>query len=146
MSWDKALPNFTRRELACPKTGIILLDMNFAVAYPYLRHQWGDALYPNSVCRSPEHNEAIDGHPRSLHLIDNPVHPTDGAMAADNQWRNWRSARKLRFAQLAWRLGWSLGLHDGFIHIDRRVDVGLPQKVFTYNEWASPFTEKEIRQ
>lgn len=146
MIWTQPLPNFTRDELADPDTGEIRLHLSFAIHLPFLRLCWGEALVLNSACRSAEHNDEVDGHPRSLHLMTNPVHPTDGCMAADIAWHEWTDERKRVFARMAWVLGWSIGLHDGFAHIDRRVDIGLTQEVFTYDEWAAPFTEEEIRQ
>ena len=144
MPWDQAIPFFTRSELACKGTGVIKLDRRFAVRLPQLRIEWGDALYPTSVCRTPEHNESVGGHKRSLHLTDNPVHDTDGCMAADVSWRNWSTERKLRFARLAWSLGWSVGLHDSFCHIDRRKDAGLAQASFLYGQWSDQFTPDAV--
>ena len=144
MPWDQAIPFFTRSELSCKGTGVIKLDRRLAVRLPQLRIEWGDALYPTSVCRTPEHNESVGGHKRSLHLTDNPTHDTDGCMAADIAWRNWSAERKLRFARLAWSLGWSVGLHDSFCHIDRRKDAGLAQASFLYGHWSDQFTPDAV--
>lgn len=134
-AWFNSLPFFRVLELACPRTGQIRLDLRFASALPFLRHSWGLPLIVNSVCRSQEHNRAVGGHPRSLHLIHNPVHPVDGTMAADVNWYNWPDQKRIDLARLAWRLGWSVGLHPAFVHVDRRNDFGLVQRVFTYDEW-----------
>ncbi len=139
MSWTGALPYFTEKELACQGSGVILLDDRFAARLPALRAECGFPLIPTSVCRTPEHNEDVGGHLRSLHLTENPVHPTDGCMAADIYWELWSKEKKLKFAQLAWCLNWSVGLHDIFIHIDRRKDIKLQQAVFVYGSWSSPF-------
>jgi len=144
MTWTTALPYFSEDELACKGSGIVALDPRFAAHLPALRASWGRPLFPTSVCRSPEHNESEGGHPRSLHLTENPVHPTEGCMAADIFWRNWSKDLKLEFAQLAWSLGWSVGLHDVFIHVDRRKDLGLAQSVFLYGSWSSPFSPGEV--
>jgi hypothetical protein len=32
----------------------------------------------------------------------------------------------------AWRGGWSIGWNKGFLHLDRRVDIGMPQTTFEY--------------
>lgn len=145
MSWTDAIPYMTRRELACQGTGKIRLDKRFACHFLFLRVTWGEPLYPNSVCRTPDHNASVGGHPRSLHLTKNPVHPTDGTMAADIRWRNWSTERKLQFCRLAWRLGWSIGLHDGFVHIDRRKDCGLEQRSFLYGEWSGSFDTEDVQ-
>lgn len=144
MTWTEALPYFPKSELACKHCGEVKLDLSFASRLPALRQEWGAPLSPTSVCRCSHHNEAVGGHPRSLHLTENPVHPTDGCMAADIAWGHWPEDRKLQFAQLAWKLGWSLGLNDSFIHIDRRTSIGLPQHVFTYAGYTGSFDAAHV--
>lgn len=154
MIWTDALPYFPRHELDCkgsrdggPGTGVIQLDIRMATALPYLREQWGRALSPTSVCRTPSHNESVGGHPRSLHLTDNPAHPTArGTLAADLGWRGWPTADQLDLARLAWELGWAVGLHDGFVHVDRRREIGLQQTVFLYGTWTGAFGPEEVRK
>ena len=138
--WTEALPYFSARELRCPLTETISLNMRFAVLLPALRVRVGHPLACSSVCRSTEHNVAVGGHPRSLHLMDNPVHPTEGTMAADVLWWDWSQSRRSSFANVAWSLGWSLGLHPDFVHIDRRADIGLGQNAYTYADWTGPTT------
>lgn len=162
-TWTDAIPFFKRHELDCkgsrkldgsgkpiPGSGVILMDLRFAVALPNLRIRWGKPLNTNSVCRTPEHNAAINngkgGHPRSLHLTKNPKHPTNGTMAADVPWRDWPSATKLEFARLAYSMGWSIGLHNGFCHIDRRTDIGLYHAVFLYGEWSGAFGPDDVSE
>jgi hypothetical protein len=44
-------------------------------------------------------------------------------------------------------MGWAIGLHNGFCHVDRRADLGLPnlpQSVFLYGEWANNFNRDDI--
>lgn len=141
---SRAIEFFSERELACKGSGVIKLDPRFAAALPELRRAWGSALVPTSVCRTPEHNAAVGGHPRSLHLTENPVHPSQGAMAADIAWRMWPTDRKMAFARLAWRMGWTVGLHDGFCHVDRRADIGLSRSVFVYGTWSRPFDPADV--
>ena len=136
--WTEPLPWFPRRELACPLTGEIRLHDTFAAALPALRMAWGP-LTPSSVCRAPAHNAAVGGHPRSLHLTENPVHPCDGAMAADLLWGDWSDTQQFEFARLAWSMGWSVGLHPEFAHVDRRRDIGLHQRVYVYKGWRGSF-------
>ena len=125
---------------------MIQLDMDMAVHLPVLRWEWGKPLHPTSVCRCPAHNAAVGGHPRSLHLTENPVHPTNGAMGIDIAWSDWPEEKQRRFCQLAWRLGWSIGLNDSFVHLDRRISIGLPQNVFTYGAaWNGTIAEAQIR-
>lgn len=152
MFWKGPIPYFNRDELESPDTREIRLDRRFAAAFPALRLAHGGPLVPTSVCRTPAYNERIRGHPRSLHLTDNPVHPTDGTMGADLYWETWPVQTKLRFARLAWSMGWSLGLHDEFVHVDRRADLGDPpgsyleQTIYEYDNWSRPFSQAAIRQ
>ena len=142
-----AIPYFSESELRCKGTGVIKLDPRFADARPKLREAWGSPLSPNSVCRTPVHNIREKGHPSSLHLTENPKWPTLGTMAADIRWRGWEPERQLAFARVAWGLGWSVGLHDGFCHVDRRADLNLrelPQSVFLYGTWTGKFGRDDI--
>lgn len=145
MHISKPIPFFTADELACKCCGLIKLDIHFAVHAPLLRLKWGRPLYPSSVCRCPRHNADEGGHVRSLHLTENPKHPTDGTAGMDVKWRNWPLEEKLRFARLAWRLGWAVGLHDGFCHVDRRADFGLQQRVFVYGAWSGAFEPAAVK-
>ena len=148
---------FSASELECrgsrvngqPGTGVIKLHPSFAVELVSLREAWGRPVVPNSVCRTPAHNRAVGGHANSLHLTDNPRWPTLGTMAIDWPWRGWSSADQLAFARLAWGRGWSVGLHDGFCHLDRRADLRLPelpQAVFLYGTWTGRFGAAEVRR
>lgn len=142
-----AIPYFSESELRCKGTGIIKLDPRFAEALPKLREAWGASLTPNSVCRSPEHNKKSGGNPNSLHMTENLKWPTLGTMAADIRWRDWTVFNQLRFARLAYSLGWSVGLHNGFCHVDRRSDLNLaalPQNVFLYGTWDGRFKPSDI--
>jgi len=143
-SWTSPLPFFPAHELACKGSGEILLDIHFAVALPALRMEWGGPLTPTSVCRTPAHNKNVGGHPRSMHLTVNPARKTAGCMAADIAWRDWKSETQLRFAKLARKMGWSVGLHDGFCHIDRRADIGMAKNVFLYGTWSGAFTVDDV--
>lgn len=143
MSWDKAIPYFSEKELACKSSGIVKLDRRFAAMLPALRVAWGKSLTLSSVCRTPEHNQKVGGHPRSLHLTENSAHDTEGTMAADIAWRHWSRLEQLKFARLAYKMNWAVGLHDGFIHVDRRHDLGVQKTVFLYGTWNG-FSRKEV--
>jgi hypothetical protein len=121
-----------------------MLNINFAAKLPALRVEWGKPLTPNSVCRCVIHNKRVHGHPYSLHMTINPKHPIKGSAAADIRWRDWPTEEKLRFARMAHRHGFSIGLHDGFCHVDLRTEAGLGQGVFIYGEWSKPFKIDEV--
>jgi len=138
MVWTTNLPFFPSRELACKGSKEILLDSRFAAALPYLRLKFGRAMVLTSCCRSPAHNTKIGGHPRSLHLTV-PFHPgAFGTMAADISWMAWPLALRADFVKLALSLGWSIGRARTFVHVDRRVDIGLAQAEYTYTGNQSP--------
>ncbi|RNF52982.1 hypothetical protein EBI00_02460 [Marinomonas hwangdonensis] len=138
------IPFFSKTELECKGSGVVKLDPHFAIMLPALRLLWGHPLSPSSVCRTPEHNAKVGGHPRSLHLTENPTHNTKGCAAADIRWRNWDDERKLAFARLAYSLGFSVGLHDGFCHVDWRQSANLEQSCFLYGAWSGSFYTNEV--
>jgi hypothetical protein len=45
-------------------------------------------------------------------------------------------------------MGWAVGLHNGFCHVDRRADLNLPdlpQNVFLYGkDWEGKFGRDDI--
>lgn len=143
-SWTEAIPYFPKSQLACKGSGVVKLDIRFAVMLPLLRLRWGKVLTPSSVCRTPAHNAAEKGHPNSLHLTENPKHNTDGTAAADIRWADWGASEQLRFARLAYSLGFSVGLHRSFCHIDLRSIAGLPQAVFLYGTWTNAFSPNDV--
>ena len=102
----------------------------------FLRMATGKPFIINSACRSLEHNKAVGGHPRSLHLMDNPVHPTNGTMAVDISVAGWSNGeiKKLLDTAMSPLLGFSVGRGEkkGFIHVDMRTWIGLPQHEFYY--------------
>jgi hypothetical protein len=146
-----AIEFFSEKELGCKGTGVVKLDPRFAVALPELRRAWGEPVIINatqgSICRTPEHNAKVGGNANSLHMTENAKWPTLGTMAIDWPWRGWPVEKQLAFARLAWGMGWAVGLHNGFCHVDRRKDLNLPnlpQNVFLYGEWDGKFGRDDI--
>lgn len=135
-----AIEFFSSEELACKGSGVIRLDPRFATALVELRRAWGKPLSPSSVCRTPKHNASLkDAHPTSLHLTENPKWPTFGTMACDIKWREWSLQDQLDFAKLALSRGWRVGLHNGFCHLDRLLDIAPEsKKVFLYGTYTGP--------
>ena len=144
LSWTGPLPFFSAEELGSGDDGTIRLDIRFASKLPELRQEWGGPLNTTSVCRTPAHNKAVGGHPRSLHLTENEAHPTYGTMAADVYWSAWEAELQKALAQLALDHGFSVGLHKAFMHLDLRTEIGLPQTVFTYPEWHNEWSPDDL--
>lgn len=128
---DWPYPHFTPAELRCRGSGLLRFHPGFLEALHDLRLTFGRPMRVNSACRSSAHNKAVGGHPRSLHIGDEPQHPgQQGAMAIDIAATD--GAYRGALFGLAWDRGWSIGWGRGFLHLDRRVDIGLPQTTFDY--------------
>ena len=135
---------FSVKELADRETGICQLApaqnayIGFAARIDGLRRAWGKqkpeyaALYVNSCCRSKRRNTRIGGHPRSLHVYDEPFHNTGGAAAIDFRLFNDPAVTE-EFKKLAIFMNFSVGDEQSCIHIDDRTALlGLPQQRFKY--------------
>lgn len=147
---------FTQSELECkgsrkkgpdgkgiPGTGIIRMDFRFARELPKLREAWGRPVTPNSVCRTPAHNRSIKGANRnSLHMTENEKWGV-ATMAIDWPWRGWSEQEQEKFARLALSMGWRVGLHNGFCHLDRLLDIAPHYpKVFLYGDYTGRLHQK----
>jgi uncharacterized protein YcbK (DUF882 family) len=119
---------FAHRELACPATGKVILNDEFAARLVQLRRDFNAPMTLTSACRSASHNAAIGGHRKSLHVYDHPAHDTGGTAAVDVAW----PADRVRFLRCALANGFSVGVARGFIHIDLREVVDMPQMCFGY--------------
>lgn len=131
---DYVTEHFTASELACKGSGVLKFHDDFLYHLEDLRIAWGKPLIPNSCCRSPEHNKAVGGKEGSLHLTENPKHPTTGTMAIDINTASMEGLEAGELHNLARDLGWSTGngLKQGFLHLDRRIDIGMPRTDFFY--------------
>lgn len=127
------LPNkfFTEEELTGGVNSPIFHD-NFLYELYSLRNSFDQPMIVTSCARDPEYNEKIGGHPRSLHLTSNPHHPTNGCMAIDISTSGKSSEYKDSLENVAVKYGWSVGISDTFIHLDRRADIGLKPIVWYY--------------
>ena len=122
---------FTSDELRCQGSGKLQLAPGFGESLLGLRVDLDEVMLVNSACRSAEHNADIGGHPRSLHVCDEPHHPTGGCCAIDIRAND--AAYRARLVGLALERGWSVGVANTFIHLDRRTDyIGGPPVLFTY--------------
>ena len=73
-----------------------------------------------------------------------PSTADDKALAADIWWSDWEPMAQLDFARLAHDGGWSVGLNRTFVHVDRRIDIGLKSQVFLYKNWRGYFSAQDI--
>ncbi len=124
---------FAHKELACPETGEVILAPGFADALRDLRKKYGHPMIVMSCCRTASYNEEIGGHPRSLHVYDQPHHPTGGTAAIDVQ--RPEGPRLHRLIELATAHGWAIGIASKFVHLDRRVDIEadpMTPVIYTY--------------
>lgn len=132
-------PNFTPAEMGCRHCGRAVFHPGFMDQLQRLRDLVGVALPVTSGARCKLHNDrpaaegGASGHTRSLHVFDHAQHPGQrGALAVDVAVSD-GTLRGILFAT-AWALGWSIGWNakKGFLHLDRRDFVGLPQTSFDY--------------
>ena len=98
-----------------------------------LRKNIGRSFIVTSCARSAEYNKKIGGVEKSLHIYDKPKRKGQkGCMAIDI--RILDVDFKVSVIKSALLLGWSVGINDKkrFIHLDRRVDIGEQQTIFSY--------------
>lgn len=135
---ELTLPSFTADELRCKGSGLLILAPGFGQALQGLRDalfaETGRGMIINSACRSAAHNKVVGGHPRSLHVCDEPHWPTGGTCAVDvRAIKGEDDTYRQLLDALAWERGWSVGDHPRFLHLDLRTEyAGRPQARFTY--------------
>lgn len=98
-----------------------------------LRDVVGLPFIINSGARTRAHNAKVGGTPKSLHIWDEPQNPGQkGCMAVDVHVPH--PSFKLSVVRPALQMGWSCGINDKahFIHLDKRVMIGMPQAIFAY--------------
>jgi hypothetical protein len=125
------MPYFTKSELACKGSGKILLANGFKEQLLTLREKFNQPMKITSCCRSYEYNTKIGGAVNSFHIFNHPTRKPAGTAAIDVAIIDNSTRGKL--INLAWSLGWSIGIHKNFLHLDRRSDYkSLEQIVFVY--------------
>lgn len=126
-------PHFSAEELRCRcGCGLARFHPGFLDHLERLRLAYGRPMALSSACRCAAHNarESPQAPLRSLHIGDKEVRPGQrGAAAVDVLVTG---ADKGDLCAAAWRLGWSVGWNRSFLHLDRRVELGMPQTVFEY--------------
>jgi len=126
-------PHFTKDELQC-KCGCTLAQFQrgFLDHLELLRMSYGRPMRINSACRCANHNAKVSPQAplRSLHIGDKETRPGhNGTLAVDVA--VFGSDKGDLFA-VAWRNGWSIGWNKSFLHLFRRVDIGMAQTTFEY--------------
>jgi len=101
--------NFSPAEIACRGTGQLTLNPDALDKLQALRDRLGKPLIIRSAYRSPEHNKAVGGAPRSNHMLGTAF---DIAMANHDPVAFEAAAREVGF------LGFGYYPRSGFIHID----------------------------
>lgn len=131
---EKLSEHFFADELRCRcGCGRLVLHPGFLDKLQAVRHELALPMHPTSGCRCDAYNRAIGGHERSLHVCDKPMHPgQQGTLGGDFAAVDGAYRQKL-FA-IATKHGLSIGWNAkrGFLHIDWRGAVGLPQTSFDY--------------
>jgi zinc D-Ala-D-Ala carboxypeptidase len=102
-------PNFSPAEIACRGTGQLKLHPEALDKLQALRDRLGKPLIVRSAYRSPEHNRAVGGAPRSKHMDGTAF---DIAMTNHDPVAFEAAARAVGF------LGFGYYPRSGFIHID----------------------------
>lgn len=126
-------PHFTKDELQC-KCGCTLAQFQpgFLDELELLRTVFGRPMRITSACRCSDHNARVSPQAplRSLHIGNRETRPGHkGTLAVDVA--VFGEDKGDLFA-VAWRRGWSIGWNKNFLHLDRRVDIGMPQITFEY--------------
>ena len=102
-------PNFSPAEIACRGTGQLKLRPAALDKLQALRDRLGKPLIVRSAYRSPEHNRAVGGAPRSKHMIGAAF---DIAMSNHDPAAFEAAARAVGF------LGFGFYPRSGFMHVD----------------------------
>ena len=117
--------HFTVEELEDETTHELVLAVGFIGQLEELRAVYNNAMVVTSGCRSESHNRWLilrgyPASPNSFHLIKNAKYQTGGCCAVDIA--RPAAAYLHRLIQVASNSGWSIGIGNTFIHLDRRVD------------------------
>ena len=118
-------PNFSPAEIACRGTGKLLVNEPALDKLQALRDRLGKPLIIRSAYRSPEHNRAVGGAPRSKHMDGTAF---DIAMSNHDPVVFEAAAREAGF------LGFGYYPRSGFMHID----LGPARS------WGDPFPKRAV--
>lgn len=128
--------NFSPAEIACRGTGSIRVHEDALDKLQALRDRLGKPLIIRSAYRSPTHNRAVGGSPRSKHMDGAAF---DIAMANHDPVAFEKAARDVGF------LGFGFYPRSGFIHIDlgpaRIWGERFPVRLTAFAEETAPARE-----
>jgi len=127
--------SFSEAEFRCSHCGVLKLHPGFIETLQLARHEFSEPMKITSGCRCKAYNAQLGGHPRSLHVCDEPYHADkgqQGCLAADIAAVD--GAYRGRLFVVLWRRGFSIGWNakKGFLHADLRTLIGMPQTTFDY--------------
>jgi zinc D-Ala-D-Ala carboxypeptidase len=129
-------PNFSPAEIACRGTGQLKLHPTALDKLQALRDRLGKPLIIRSAYRSPEHNRAVGGAPRSKHMEGTAF---DIAMSNHDPVVFEAAAREVGF------LGFGFYPRSGFIHVDlgpaRQWGDRFPVRAATFAQDMPPVRE-----
>jgi hypothetical protein len=113
--------------MRCKGSGMLIVSGQFMDSLQLLREEFSRPMLLTSACRSAAYNQSVGGHPRSLHVCDEPAHRSEdgGCLAVDVAVVD--GSYRGNLVATAWRLGWSVGWNKTFVHLDRR-DFLIDQK------------------
>jgi uncharacterized protein YcbK (DUF882 family) len=103
--------NFTDKELECPCCGGLVFDEKFIVKLQALRDFMQKPFHITSGYRCRFRNEKLGGFKNSRHLHGSAV---------DVRSDQWCGATKWEFVKEALHQGLSVGIYDGWFHVDLR--------------------------
>lgn len=127
--------HFTYEELQCPLSKEIECQPGFIFELEKLRKEYAKPMLVTSCCRSEARNKMIGGHPKSLHMMENPFYQVGGkplqTCAIDIQRPDGVSLYRL--IAIAVQNSWTVGVSDTFIHLDMRSRfLEMPPRIYTY--------------
>lgn len=137
-----SLDLFPDHEVKCKCCGLIILDPEFDRQLTKLRLKFGQPMIPTSCCRCQKHNAEVGGKLRSFHICDKPAwKKLKGTAAIDVKYT--KLFYRNRLARIAWELGWRIGYHHDFLHLDVASILGImKQNIFKYDVVSDAELEK----
>lgn len=135
--FKKRWPSFSPEEIACNRTGKVVLDTDALDKLQRLRNALGVPVIVTSGTRSKEHNKAVGGEENSAHLKGAAF---DVSMSNHDPAVFIAAARKAGFTGI----GTYPEAHRNFVHVDTGAHLPQPHKSRA-RSWGKPFPERASR-